>query len=169
MSTIPPESEPQGGFGELFYEAILPKIERISLLVILGGLLLWMIGIKKHQEILILGLGTSLLTYFLYAFEPPRSGLGTVVNLTVKFMYLGSAIAALGILYWLSRWSGAKLMLFIGSISLIVGTVIILIRIVLGVSESDRNTMRTLLLRTFIPTLISTYLFFFYLNPQLWH
>lgn len=169
MSKISSGSKTQGGFGELFYQHILPKIERISLLVVLMGALLWALGNNSYQKVLTMGLGTFVISYFLYAFQPPQEKhVSTLVALTTKLMYLGASVATLGVVFWLSQWAGAKLMLFIGSVPLILGTLMFLFAVAISGSTNDRNIARAVLLRTVIISCLSVYLFF-YANRHLWH
>ncbi|UII28493.1 gliding motility protein GldL [Fulvivirga maritima] len=66
-------SKKKGGLAELVYKTIMPKVYGIGAAVVIIGALFKLLHLKGANEMLILGLGTEALIFFLSAFEPPHA------------------------------------------------------------------------------------------------
>lgn len=66
-------SRKKGGFMELLFKTIMPKIYGIGGAVVIIGALFKILHWPGSNEMLIIGLGTEALIFFLSAFEPPHA------------------------------------------------------------------------------------------------
>lgn len=136
--------EPAEFRGSFLYDLLLPKVEKIGLLVTIVGLLFAWMHIGRFEVLLIVGLQTLAITCFLRAFEPlaleptdelnfpsqyfsdhnlpiesqvPRRLLTDV--LAPKVLNIAGACVIVGILFKLEFWKGADLQLLVGEIPLV--------------------------------------------------
>ena len=65
-------SKRKGGFMEVFFTRIMPKVYGIGGAVVIVGALFKILHFNGANALLILGLGTEALIFFLSAFEPPH-------------------------------------------------------------------------------------------------
>jgi gliding motility-associated protein GldL len=65
-------SKKKGGFGELLYKTIMPKVYGIGAAVVIVGALFKILHIEGADEMLMIGLLTEAGIFFLSAFEPPH-------------------------------------------------------------------------------------------------
>ncbi len=122
--------------GSFFYGLVLPKLEKISLLVAITAIVLAWTHVGRFETILINGLATLAITSFLRAFEPRKSS--DEMNSTEqhierenalpvageqsffldllppKVMSISSAVVLLGILFKSMFWDGGEAMLRVG-------------------------------------------------------
>lgn len=66
-------SKKKGGFMELLYKTIMPKIYGIGAAVVIVGALFKILHLTGADEMLMLGLSTEAIIFFLSAFEPPHA------------------------------------------------------------------------------------------------
>jgi gliding motility-associated protein GldL len=66
-------SKKKGGFVELLFKTIMPKVYGIGGAVVIIGALFKILHFNGADEMLIIGLGTEALIFFLSAFEPPHA------------------------------------------------------------------------------------------------
>ena len=65
-------SKKKGGFTELLYKTIMPKVYGIGAAVVIIGALFKILHMPGADEMLMIGLGTEAVIFFLSAFEPPH-------------------------------------------------------------------------------------------------
>src|SRR5688572_17693919 len=65
-------SKKKGGFTELLYKTIMPKVYGIGAAVVIIGALFKILHLTGADEMLMIGLGTEAIIFFLSAFEPPH-------------------------------------------------------------------------------------------------
>ena len=65
-------SKKKGGFTELLYKTIMPKVYGIGAAVVIIGALFKILHLQGADEMLMIGLGTEAVIFFLSAFEPPH-------------------------------------------------------------------------------------------------
>src|SRR5690349_4887333 len=65
-------SKKKGGFGELMFKTIMPKVYGIGAAVVIVGALFKIRHLTGADEMLTLGLLTEAVIFFLSAFEPPH-------------------------------------------------------------------------------------------------
>lgn len=66
-------SKKKGGFMELLYKTIMPKVYGIGAAVVIVGALFKILHLTGADEMLMLGLSTEAIIFFLSAFEPPHA------------------------------------------------------------------------------------------------
>ncbi|UII22043.1 T9SS inner membrane protein PorL/GldL [Fulvivirga ligni] len=66
-------SRKKGGFAELLYKTIMPKIYGIGAAVVIVGALFKILHLKGADAMLMIGLTTEAVIFFLSAFEPPHA------------------------------------------------------------------------------------------------
>jgi gliding motility-associated protein GldL len=66
-------SKKKGGFMELLYKTIMPKVYGIGAAVVIVGALFKILHLTGADEMLMLGLSTEAVIFFLSAFEPPHA------------------------------------------------------------------------------------------------
>ncbi len=66
-------SKKKGGFMELLYKTIMPKIYGIGAAVVIVGALFKILHLTGADQMLMLGLSTEAVIFFLSAFEPPHA------------------------------------------------------------------------------------------------
>ena len=120
--------------GNFLYDNVLPRVERIGWPVTAIGLLMkYCLVSKGEDQLLMVGLSTVAIVYFLRAFAPETEELGPElyidytptaeqVTLLRKFQYIASALTLVGILFKLLFWEGQAELLSVGVIILIVTT-----------------------------------------------
>lgn len=137
--------EPQKSF---LYDILLPKIEVISLLMsVVGFVTKWSL-IKSGDYMLLIGLGTLSVVYFLRtyaptvidqenslvqlsgkavtAFAPTSAEPSFLVDILLpKIINLSSAITLIGIQFKLMSWSGSRIMLLVGVGALLTAVVLL--------------------------------------------
>lgn len=117
------------GQENFLYGAVLPNVERMGWLVTGAGLLLRCVFLQPGGNTLLMtGLGTLAIVYFLRAFEPsttdvadefafgnapfaPAPGAGFISKLARQALAFGSALTFIGTLSKLLFWGGAVFML----------------------------------------------------------
>src|SRR5690606_10576562 len=62
----------KGGFTELLYKTIMPKVYGIGAAIVIIGALFKILHLTGADEMLMLGLSTEAIIFFLSAFEPPH-------------------------------------------------------------------------------------------------
>ncbi len=65
-------SKKKGGFTELLYKTIMPKVYGIGAAVVIIGALFKILHLTGADQMLMIGLGTEAIIFFLSAFEPPH-------------------------------------------------------------------------------------------------
>lgn len=65
-------SKKKGGFVELLYKTIMPKVYGIGAAVVIIGALFKILHLTGADEMLMIGLSTEAIIFFLSAFEPPH-------------------------------------------------------------------------------------------------
>jgi gliding motility-associated protein GldL len=65
-------SKKKGGFTELMYKTIMPKVYGIGAAVVIIGALFKILHYPGADEMLMIGLSTEAVIFFLSAFEPPH-------------------------------------------------------------------------------------------------
>ncbi|MEO5601438.1 MAG: gliding motility protein GldL, partial [Cyclobacteriaceae bacterium] len=65
-------SKKKGGFTELLYKTIMPKVYGIGAAVVIIGALFKILHMPGADEMLMIGLSTEAVIFFLSAFEPPH-------------------------------------------------------------------------------------------------
>lgn len=65
-------SKKKGGFAELLYKTIMPKVYGIGAAVVIIGALFKILHLTGADEMLMIGLTTEAVIFFLSAFEPPH-------------------------------------------------------------------------------------------------
>src|SRR6187551_1804998 len=65
-------SKKKGGFVELLYKTIMPKVYGIGAAVVIIGALFKILHLTGADEMLMIGLTTEAVIFFLSAFEPPH-------------------------------------------------------------------------------------------------
>lgn len=65
-------SKKKGGFTELLYKTIMPKVYGIGAAVVIIGALFKILHLPGADEMLMIGLSTEAVIFFLSAFEPPH-------------------------------------------------------------------------------------------------
>ncbi|GAB1445924.1 MAG: gliding motility protein GldL [Cyclobacteriaceae bacterium] len=66
-------SKKKGGFMELLYKTIMPKVYGIGAAVVIVGALFKILHLTGADEMLMIGLSTEAVIFFLSAFEPPHA------------------------------------------------------------------------------------------------
>ncbi|HNP94713.1 MAG TPA: gliding motility protein GldL [Cyclobacteriaceae bacterium] len=66
-------SKKKGGFMELLYKTIMPKVYGIGAAVVIVGALFKILHLTGADEMLMIGLSTEAIIFFLSAFEPPHA------------------------------------------------------------------------------------------------
>jgi len=66
-------SKKKGGFVELLFKTIMPKVYGIGGAVVIIGALFKILHLNGADQMLIIGLGTEAMIFFLSAFEPPHA------------------------------------------------------------------------------------------------
>jgi gliding motility-associated protein GldL len=66
-------SKKKGGFTELMYKTIMPKVYGIGAAVVIIGALFKILHMPGADEMLMIGLSTEAVIFFLSAFEPPHA------------------------------------------------------------------------------------------------
>lgn len=66
-------SRKKGGFAELMFKTIMPKIYGIGAAVVIIGAMFKILHLEGANEMLMIGLTTEAVIFFLSAFEPPHS------------------------------------------------------------------------------------------------
>lgn len=66
-------SRKKGGFAELLYTTIMPKVYGIGAAVVIIGALFKILHLDGADQMLMIGLSTEALIFFLSAFEPPHA------------------------------------------------------------------------------------------------
>lgn len=153
--------EPQKIF---LYDILLPKLEAISLVMAVAGLVLKLSLMSSGNMLLLVGLGTLSTVYFLRAFAPmkrigadevnfPEEYFGKSTNqfpptsgevsffsdsMLPKIIWLSGAVAIIGILFKLMIWPGANKQLFVGFGSEIIA--------IIGLALNQRVNLRSILL-----------------------
>jgi hypothetical protein len=114
------------------YDDVLPRVERIGWAVAVIGLLMkYFLFSKGEDQLLMVGLSTVAIVYFLRAFAPETEESGPdiysvyvpiseQVTLLRKFQYIASALTLLGILLKFLFWEGQAELLSVGVIILLV-------------------------------------------------
>ena len=65
-------SKKKGGFVELLYKTIMPKVYGIGAAVVIIGALFKILHYEGADQMLLIGLTTEAIIFFLSAFEPPH-------------------------------------------------------------------------------------------------
>src|SRR5262245_16533920 len=65
-------SKKKGGFVELLYKTIMPKVYGIGAAVVIIGALFKILHYEGADQMLFIGLSTEAIIFFLSAFEPPH-------------------------------------------------------------------------------------------------
>ena len=65
-------SKKKGGFVELLYKTIMPKVYGIGAAVVIIGALFKILHYEGADQMLFIGLTTEAIIFFLSAFEPPH-------------------------------------------------------------------------------------------------
>jgi hypothetical protein len=117
--------------GNFLYDDVLPRVERISWLVAGIGLAFRYFLLRDASTLLIVGLGTIAVVYFLQAFSPEIEESGPELfiayapvsespSLLRKFQYVASTLTVIGILFKLLFWEGQAELLMVGVLTLLV-------------------------------------------------
>jgi len=126
--------------GNFLYDDVLPRVERIGWLLAITGLASKYYFFAKADILLIVGIGTLAVVYFLQAYAPNPAALATSNQeannsfpkqeittpppflgfVATKVLGIGSAPTLLGILFKLLFWKGATAMLLAGISSLLI-------------------------------------------------
>ena len=136
--------------GSFLYDSILPRIEKISLLVTLVGLLLAWTHIGRFEVMLLIGLQTLAITFFLRAFKPRASIPNDELNfpsqyfndtyapvesvempggwkdlIASKVINIACACVLVGTAFKAEFWNGADFQLMAGEIPLVISIVLL--------------------------------------------
>lgn len=123
-------------FITLFRTQVLPKVEIISLLVILTGLVLYRMEVAEHQDVLLVGFSTLAGCYFLTGFMmvrlPAKSKTNSFAFTLNKLIFIAAAVTLIGLLFILLSLEGGREMLLVGcgglAISLVSASVLIAVQ-----------------------------------------
>lgn len=123
-------------FITLFRTQVLPKVEIISLLIILTGLVLYRMEVAEHQDVLLVGFSTLAACYFLSGFMmvplPAKGKTNTFAFTLNKLIFIAAAVTLIGLLFILLSLEGVKEMLLVGcgglAISLVSASVLIAVQ-----------------------------------------
>ncbi|QSE99257.1 hypothetical protein [Fulvivirga lutea] len=110
------ESEEKKGFKDLLFEVILPKVELISLVLVLVSIVFKMLHLQGTPELLMISLSTYAVVCFLRGYQPIDSD-STLDKIIVKFGGVGSAILVIGVLFLMLSLPGYSEMLWIGGVT----------------------------------------------------
>ncbi|MGI4762790.1 MAG: hypothetical protein ACRYF0_18915 [Janthinobacterium lividum] len=131
--------------GNFLYDDVLPRVEQIGWLLSITGLVSKYYLFAKADIMLIVGIGTLAVVYFLQAYAPISAALGSELEgnssfseqaargiqppflgvVASKVIGIGGATTLLGVLSKLVFWKGATPVLLVGSLSLIIALVIL--------------------------------------------
>jgi len=117
------ETDQKKGFKDLLRELIVPKIERISMIILLLALLFKYLQIGETTAMIGIGLTTLAVTSYLYAFLYKTEGL--METLSIKLGHVACAVAIVGIMFRLMQLPGSATMLHIGAGALALSTVLV--------------------------------------------
>lgn len=111
--------EQPASFVELLQKKILPNVQHVALLIAIVGFIFLMLHYPGADQLLMIGFSTLAMAYFLMAFMPLYIPVGCkpdlYATLVYKIIYIGCAVAAIGILFQFLRFNGAYDILRIGS------------------------------------------------------
>lgn len=92
---------------------LLTRVKLGALVVALGGFALHMAKVQAGNAMLIIGMGALAITFFISGFLPPnRTKKAKYTNYIINFSL---STLTLGLLFYVMRWNGGKLMLIEGS------------------------------------------------------
>lgn len=131
--------------GNFLYDGVLPRVERFGWVLALTGLVSKYYLFAKADTLLMVGIGTLAVVYFLQAYAPNPTTLVTpnleedsvflkqtttsppsfLAFVATKVIGIGSAPTLLGILFKLLFWKGATSMLLVGIFSLLIALILL--------------------------------------------
>lgn len=148
-----PEKKPEAAFGELLYKVLLPKLEWISLLVVVAGIALWWLA--GQSAALVIGLSTLAAAFFLFGFQPPPPDFkeGRLLPL-LKLHHIAGAVAAASLLLYFVNADSSLLM--IGALAS--GATSALVLVAMMAQPTVRSLFQSALLRVLPVTALALYL-----------
>lgn len=109
--------EPQKGFKELLAEIILPKVEMISIAILVIAILFKYLETKGYPELISISLTTLAVTNYLIAFSPTQGETSLTFIITQKIGFISCSIAIVGIMFTELSLPGNTTMLAIGGVT----------------------------------------------------
>ncbi|MEQ8924621.1 MAG: hypothetical protein RLO81_02345 [Fulvivirga sp.] len=135
------------GFASLLFETIIPKVELISLVLVLVSILFKMLHLQGTAELLMISLSTYAVVCFVRAYQPIESD-GAIDKLIIKFGGISSAILVIGVLFLMLSLQGSSEMLWIGGVTFGITMALIIIK-----SSNSANSLYKKLVSQYIKTL----------------
>ena len=113
--------EQPASFVELLQKKILPNVQHVALFIAVIGFVFRILHYPGAEQLLMIGLSTLAMAYFFMAFMPLHIPTGCKPDLyatvVYKIIYIGGSVAAIGILFQVLSFNGAREILSIGSAS----------------------------------------------------
>ncbi|MEP4531641.1 MAG: hypothetical protein ABJ004_01055 [Cyclobacteriaceae bacterium] len=129
--------EEQKGFKDLLRDIIIPKMEIISVAIIIIAFVLKYFEASGYASIFSIGLTTLAITSYLYAFLYKTEGF--LENLVLKTGHIACSISIIGFLFTLLHLPGNQPMLNIGSAALAIATVAMIYLMTQSQSKKHRQ------------------------------
>ena len=129
--------EEQKGFKDLLRDIIIPKMEIISVAIIIIAFILKYFEASGYVSILSIGLTTLAITSYLFAFLYKTEGV--LENMVLKMGHIACSISIVGFLFRLLHLPGNQPMLNIGAGSLAIATVAMIYLVTQTQSKKHRQ------------------------------
>ncbi|MEO9475745.1 MAG: hypothetical protein ABJG41_09425 [Cyclobacteriaceae bacterium] len=129
--------EEQKGFKDLLRDVIIPKVEFISVAIIIIAFVLKYFEASGYASIFSIGLSTLAVTSYLYTFLYKTEGI--LENMVLKIGHIACSISIVGFLFTLLHLPGNLPMLNIGAAALSIATVAMIYLVTQSQSKKHRQ------------------------------